>query len=126
MVNSRQKGARGERGWAGWLRDNLKIAARRGQQFCGSPDSPDVVTDLNIHWEVKSVERLNIDDAMEQAVCDAFRLPGVIAQVRPDDPAPPGCFIPAVAHKKNFRPWLVTIRAADIRAFCAEILSKCK
>ena len=41
-MNSRAKGARGERLW----RDELRaqgFTARRGQQFSGSPDSPDVV-----------------------------------------------------------------------------------
>jgi Holliday junction resolvase len=43
-MNSREKGKRGERQW----RDELRaqgFAARRGQQFSGSPDSPDVVCD---------------------------------------------------------------------------------
>jgi Holliday junction resolvase len=93
-VNSREKGKRGERQW----RDELRgegFAARRGQQFSGSPDSPDVVCeDLPwIHFEVKAVERLNIEDAMEQARRDA------------------GAKIPIVAHKRNFREWLVTMTA---------------
>jgi hypothetical protein len=67
-MNSREKGKRGERQW----RDELRArgyAARRGQQFSGSPESPDVICDdLNwIHFEVKAVERLNIEDAMDQA-----------------------------------------------------------
>jgi|ERR1041384_3043973 hypothetical protein len=52
-MNSRQKGARGERRW----RDELRahgFDARRRQQFSGSPDSPDVVCDeLDwLHFEV--------------------------------------------------------------------------
>src|SRR5437899_3884036 len=70
-MNSREKGKRGERQW----RDELRAqgyAARRGQQFSGSPDSPDVVCDELgwIHFEVKAVEKLNIYDAMEQAERD--------------------------------------------------------
>jgi hypothetical protein len=41
-MNSSQKGKRGERAW----RDELiahGYSARRGQQFSGTPDSPDVV-----------------------------------------------------------------------------------
>ena len=41
-INSRQKGARGERQWRDELRANGYVA-RRGQQFSGSADSPDVV-----------------------------------------------------------------------------------
>ncbi len=71
-MNSREKGKRGERQW----RDELRptgYAARRGQQFCGSAESPDVVCDALpwIHFEVKTVERLNIEEAMEQARRDA-------------------------------------------------------
>src|SRR6476619_427503 len=67
-MNSRQKGKRGERQWRDELRAN-GYDARRGQQFSGSPDSPDVVCDALpwIHFEVKAVEKLNIEDAMEQA-----------------------------------------------------------
>src|SRR5262245_23870546 len=67
-VNSRQKGARGERLWRDELRAN-GYAARRGQQFSGSPGSPDVVCEALpwIHFEVKVVEKLNVQAAMEQA-----------------------------------------------------------
>jgi hypothetical protein len=73
-VNSCQKGKRGERAW----RDELiahGYAARRGRQFSGSPDSPDVVCPglPGFHFEVKAVERLNINKAMAQAVGDAGR-----------------------------------------------------
>ena len=67
-MNSREKGKRGERQW----RDELRAEgfhARRGQQFAGGADSPDVVCEelRGFHFEVKAVERLNIEDAMEQA-----------------------------------------------------------
>ena len=93
-MNSRDKGKRGERQW----RDELRAqgyAARRGQQFCGSADSPDVVCEALpwLHSEVKCVERLNIEDAMAQARRDA------------------GVKVPIVAHKRNFRAWLVTMDA---------------
>src|ERR1043166_6991482 len=93
-MNSREKGKRGERAWRDELRAN-GYDARRGQQFRGSPDSPDVICDAlpRIHFEVKCVERLNIEDAMDQARHDA------------------GVKAPVVAHKRNFRPWLVTTDA---------------
>jgi Holliday junction resolvase len=93
-VNSREKGKRGERQWRDELRAN-GYAARRGQQFSGSPDSPDVVCDSLpwIHFEVKAVERLNIEDAMAQARRDS------------------GGKVALVAHRRSFRPWLVTMTA---------------
>ena len=93
-MNSREKGARGERQWRDELRAN-GYAARRGQQFCGSPESPDVVCESLpwAHFEVKLVERLNIYEAMEQAIRDGQSK------------------IPLVAHRRNHWPWLVTMEA---------------
>jgi len=76
-INSRQKGARGERAWAAYLR-SLGFDARRGQQFSGSKDSPDVVSSAlaSLHCEVKfGVGGLDLgtkllDDACEQAADD--------------------------------------------------------
>jgi len=53
-----------------WLR---KTTARCGQHFSTSPDLPDVgCADLpGLHFEVKAVERLNVTQAMAQAVGDA-------------------------------------------------------
>ena len=103
-INSRQKGARGERQWRDELRAN-GFDARRGQQFAGSPDSPDVVCPALpwIHFEVKAVERLNIEDAMEQARTDCGS--------RNADCGLKKQKIPMVAHRRNFRPWLVTMEA---------------
>ncbi len=93
-MNSREKGKRGERQWRDELRANGYVA-RRGQQLAGSPDSPDVVCeDLPwIHFEVKVVERLNVQEAMDQAIRDR------------------GGKVPIVAHKRGFRQWLVTMEA---------------
>jgi hypothetical protein len=93
-VNSRNKGKRGERQWRDELRAN-GYSARRGQQFSGSPDSPDVVCDGLpwAHFEVKFVEHLNVSAAMTQARRDAS---GKAA---------------FVAHRKNLWPWLVTMDA---------------
>jgi hypothetical protein len=94
-INSRAKGCRGER----LCRDLFRqrgFEARRGQQFSGSPDSPDVVIPglPQYHVEVKFVENLNVLKAMEQSIHDS----------RPDQ-------IPLVFHKKSNTPWLVTISA---------------
>ena len=99
-MNSREKGKRGERQWRDELRAN-GYDARRGQQFSGSPDSPDVVCDALswLHFEVKCVERLNIEDAITQARRDALTK------------------IPVVAHKRNHRRWLVTLDAETFFQF---------
>jgi len=94
VVNSREKGKHGEREWASVCREYGFTEARRGQQFSGI-EGEDVVGLPGIHCEVKRVERLNIHDAMEQAVEDS------------DDR------IPIVAHRKNRKEWLVTMRAED-------------
>src|SRR5262245_55959274 len=94
-MNSREKGKRGERQWRDELRAN-GYAARRGQQFCGSAESPDVVCEgLSwIHFEVKAVERLNIEEAMDQARRDCGMQE-----------------VPVVVHRRRRRPWLVTMEA---------------
>ena len=71
MVNSRAKGARYEREVAGFLREQ-GYDARRGCQFAGGTDSPDVkCDDFPCHIEAKFVERLNILDAYRQSQRDA-------------------------------------------------------
>jgi len=95
MINSKQKGARAERVFANFLKDK-NIKARRGQQFCGGSNSPDVITELkHIHFEVKWVEKLNLQRAFEQAKKDA------------------GTKIPIVAHKKNKNSWMISLSAND-------------
>lgn len=98
MVNSRAKGARAERALSKELVDlGLVSEARRGQQFSGSPDSPDIIHDIPwLHIECKHVEKLNIHNAIGQAVKDA------------------GDKVPAVVHKRNRGDWLVTVRLSDI------------
>jgi hypothetical protein len=137
-MNSRDKGKRGERQWRDELRANGYMA-RRGQQFSGSPDSPDVVCDQLrwIHFEVKAVERLNIEDAMEQARRDAQggkreavsgKREAVSGKREAEGgnedqslltSAPTGAVtsaatgekVPIVAHRRKFRRWLVTMEA---------------
>lgn len=114
-MNSRAKGARGERQW----RDELRAhgyQARRGQQFSGSPDSPDVVCDDLpwAHFEVKAVERLNIYDAIEQAQrdCGARTETSHLTPALSPNGGDGGSArqkVALVAHRRNFRPWLVTM-----------------
>jgi hypothetical protein len=95
-MNSCDKGKRGERAWRDVLIEH-GYTARRGQQFSGTPDSPDVICpDLpGFHFEVKTVERLNIHAAVAQSIRDA------------------GKKIPVVAHKRSRSDWLITMRASD-------------
>ena len=100
-MNSRNKGKVGEREFASLLREH-GFDARRGQQFSGSPDSPDVVSEALawLHVEVKRVQNLNLTDACVQAEGDCGR------------GAPAGHKNPwVVAHRRNHAPWLITMRA---------------
>lgn len=103
MVNACQKGKRGEREFAKWLRENLGVQARRGRQFSGSPESPDVVGLDGVHFEVKRTECLNLWNAMEQAKRDC------------------GANIPVVACKRNRSKWMLTIEAEKLMALIAAV-----
>lgn len=94
-MNSKQKGKRGELEFARFCRDN-GYEVRRSQQFKGSADSADVEGLPHIHVEVKRVERLNIEEAMDQSKRDCG-----------------DGELPIVAHRKNNCEWLVTMRAED-------------
>lgn len=94
-MDSRNKGKRGERELAKVL-TQYGYECRRGQQFCGANGDADVVGLTGVHIECKRVERLNIDQAMEQSVDDA----------RENETA-------VVMHRKNGKPWLVTMLLDD-------------
>jgi hypothetical protein len=97
--NSRNKGAVGERELAGELNRLFGTEARRGQQYSGL-EGEDVVGLDGIHVESKRVESLNLGNAMEQSIRDAA-----------------GKKVPAVFHRKNRKPWLVTLRLDDVEDF---------
>lgn len=100
-INSKQKGAAGERELAKTL-GGYGFKTRRGQQYCGLNGDADVVGLPGIYIECKRVERLNIHDAVAQAVNDsgAKNLPF-------------GYDLPTVFHRKNNCDWLVTMRLDD-------------
>ncbi len=91
-MNSRQKGKVGEREFAALLRVH-GFDARRGVQFAGGADSPDVVSDALgwLHIEVKRVQNLNLAEACAQARRDCGGKPWI------------------VAHRQNRGPWFVTM-----------------
>ena len=95
MVNSRAKGAAGEREVASILRGR-GYAARRGQQFAGGPDSPDVVGLPGFHVEVKRTERLDLYGALGQATKDSGQYE-----------------IPVVLHRRNNRHWVAVLDMDD-------------
>ena len=92
------KGKVGEREVAAELRRLFGVDARRGQQFHGGSDSPDVVTDIpGVHIEVKRTERLSLYPAMRQAIGDAG-----------------SDKVPVVFHRQNREDWLVIVRLNDL------------
>lgn len=93
---SQRKGADGERELADLLRRQGYDIRRGGSLSFG--DIPDLVGLPGIHIEVKRVERLNVPEAMRQAIQDSARF---------HDGAP------TVFHRRSREPWLVTMRLSD-------------
>ena len=112
-MNSRSKGKRGELEFAKYLVahfldqtvDGETVEARRGCQYSGraisGEDSPDVITNLPCHFEVKRTERLRLYDSLEQAVRDG------------GDKA-------VVAHKANHKPWVAIMPMDQFLDFLAD------
>ncbi len=101
MVDSGEKGKRGERMFAAFLK-KAGWSARRGRQYSGGDDSPDVVHNVRtsgnakIHFEVKFVEQFEIRKAMKQAHDDCG-----------------GNGIPVVAWKKKRKEWVAILPMKD-------------
>lgn len=94
--SSQRKGADGERELVAVLQEYGFETQRGGSETFGTV--PDVVGLPDIHIEVKRVERLNVSEAMKQAVRDSeFFLDGM----------------PTLFHRRNREPWLVTMRLSD-------------
>lgn len=90
----RDRGARGER----LLRDELNahgLDVRRGSCF---RHESDLIGLIGVHVECKFVEKLNIRQAMAQAITEAEKR---------------GDGMPTVFHKKARADWLVTMRLDD-------------
>ena len=108
MVNSRRKGKAGELEWAHYLTDKGH-PARRGQQFSGGDESPDVICkSLPVHWEVKRTETFQIDKAFAQATEDAG-----------------SDKIPVVAHRKSRGEWVVVLSADDFMRILGHMPQEC-
>lgn len=99
-MNAKRKGSGGERELAEILRAAGIRAYRNDQIFRGGKGNPDVSAEafgFPLHIEVKRVEKLNVPEAVNQAIRDAK--PGVL---------------PIVAHRRNREQWLVTAPLAAI------------
>ena len=93
---SRDKGKRGEREVVALFKSH-GFEARRGQQYRGGPDSPDVIHDVpGLYVEVKFREQTSLFVALEQASRDAA----------PED-------APVVFVRKLRKPWVVVMDADD-------------
>ena len=92
-INSKAKGKTGELELAHYLTDH-GYPARRGQQFQGTPESPDIICESldKIHFECKRTEKAKLYDWMKQAQKDAGEKQ-----------------IPVVCHRRNNSEWLAIL-----------------
>lgn len=95
-MGSQRKGANGERELADILQARGYDCSRGGSMTFGE------VADLfglpGIHIECKRVEKLNVVEAMEQSIRDSERMRDGM---------------PALFHRRNRKPWLVTMLLED-------------
>ena len=104
-MNSREKGKRGERELAAYLREHGFDGARRGVQYNGADGSADVIGLPGWHIECKRVEALNVEKALSQAEADSIGTTDT----------------PCVFHRRNGEAWKVTIRASTFLGILKEI-----
>jgi Holliday junction resolvase len=102
-MKSKAKGKLGELEVAKLLQE-FGFEARRGQQFAGGGDSPDVVHKMTgFHIEVKRTETFGLYDALEQAKGD--RKAGEDA---------------LVFHRRNSKDWVVVMDAREFLKLMVE------
>jgi Holliday junction resolvase len=77
--------------------NNHGISAEPGQAVSYGA-TPDVIGVKGIHCEVKRVEKLNVLEAMKQAIRDAEKFKDGL---------------PTLFHRRNRSPWLVTMTLED-------------
>lgn len=104
-MNSRRKGACGERSAAAYLNSLLGFTARRAQQHSGTETSADLIVPETplLWWEVKRVQKLNIPQAMEKAGEQC------------------GERVPVLMHRRNGGEWLLTLRLRDAEAVASSL-----
>lgn len=94
-MNSNRKGKMYEREIAKYLRDH-GYDARRGQQYHGGADSPDVIGLPGFHIEAKRTESFRLYDALRQSQRDAAENE-----------------VPIVIHRRNDEPSVVIMFLDD-------------
>jgi hypothetical protein len=103
-ARSKRKGKRGELEAAAEIRRLFHVEAKRGCQYQGCDDAPDIRTTIDkVHFEVKRVEALRLHEALEQAIADA------------------GENIPVVLHRANGRPWVAIVRLDDLPQLAVQL-----
>jgi hypothetical protein len=101
---SREKGKRGEREAAAAVSEALDVDARRGCQYAGTADSPDIVADVpGVHFEVKRREQFRLYEALDQATAEA------------------GDQVPVVLHRANRRPWVAIVALSELRRLAVQL-----
>lgn len=97
-MNSRAKGCRGEREWRDFLRSK-GLTARRGQQFSGCPEAPDVICEdlchKAFHAEVKKEQQFKGYQWLDQAKSES------------------GGKVPYVAWRRDHKDWMILLSAED-------------
>lgn len=100
----REKGKRGEREVAALIREQWGIDARRGRQYRGTDDSPDVVAPIaGVAVEVKFRQQGSPAAWLQEAA----------------DAAPQQ--IPLVFHRRTRAEWIVSVRAVDVPRLVAAL-----
>ena len=99
------KGKAGEREAAKRLAELFNVDARRGQQYHGGPDAPDIVTGIpGVHFEVKRTEKLWLWKAIDQAIDDAADTD-----------------VPVVLHRANGKPWVAIVHLDDLPKLAVQL-----
>lgn len=103
-MNSKAKGAAGEREACQALAEHLGITAERSVQYCGRAGDADLKTTLtNVHFEVKRKEKFNAYDAIEQAKSEC------------------GDKVPVVLHRRNRGEWLAIVPLSELKRLAGEL-----
>ena len=101
---SRRKGVLGELEAAAEIRRLFRVEARRGRQYQGTDESPDVLVAIpDVHLEVKRVEALRLYESLAQATEDA------------------GHSVPVVLHRANRRPWVAIVQLDDLPRLAVQL-----
>jgi Holliday junction resolvase len=98
-INSKQKGKKGELELSKYLTEK-GFVSRRGCQFKGGKDSPDIITSdfpIPVHIECKRTERFKLEDSLNQAIKDAGENK-----------------IPIVIHRKNRSEWVAVLKLDNL------------